>query len=195
MSNDVNNYFLSEVVDFRQGYPFRGGIPDENNGSVRVVQLKNVTQGNLKFWDSLLRTEIKSSKEPYWLRDNDVVFAARGTSNVAAVAIGVPPSTVCSPHLYVFRVKAGIKMLPEFLAWQLNQQPAQKYLAQVAEGTHQLSIRRTELEQLQIRIPSIAQQRSIIELDRVANAERQTLQALIENRKAELSAIAEMLLG
>ena len=39
------------------------------------------------------------------------------------------------------------------------------------------------------------QQHNIVELERTANAERKTLQALINNRDAELAAVAEHLLG
>lgn len=195
MRNDVKKYQLKAVADIRQGYPFRGSIPEIRDGTIRVIQIKDLTQVGLKSCDALLKTEIESGKEPDWLRNEDVVFAGRGLNTLAMAVAPVSPRTICSPHLYVFRIKESSSLLPEFLAWQLNQQPAQKYLAQVAEGTHQLSIRRSELEQLEIRIPTMAQQRSVIELARVANAERQTLQALIDNRKAELSAVAEKLLG
>ncbi|ALN90177.1 hypothetical protein LG3211_1201 [Lysobacter gummosus] len=106
-----------------------------------------------------------------------------------------PQRTVCSPHLYVIRVTQLQRLLPGFLAWQLNQLPAQRYLHQSAEGSHQLSIRRTELEKVEIRIPPIEQQRAVIELERTANAEREALKALINNREAELAAVAERLLG
>jgi hypothetical protein len=93
------------------------------------------------------------------------------------------------------RVKRPDWLLPGFLAWQLQQLPAQRHLRLAAEGTLQVSIRRSELEKLAVRVPPVAQQRTVLELQRVAAAERSTYEALIKNREDELAAIAEQLLG
>lgn len=195
MSNDAITVALGTVADIRVGHPFRGAIPETPKGDVRVIQLRDLTRGGLKDCDALLTTTVDSRKEPEWVRDQDLVFVARGWSNYAALVTNPPPRTVCSPHLYLMRVLRPDWLLPGFLAWQLQQEPAQRHLRQAAEGTLQVSIRRSELEKLQIRIPAIDQQRTILELQRVALAERDTYEALIKNRQTELAAITEKLLG
>ena len=195
MRNDAKIMTLGALADVRQGYPFRGAIPEVIRGSVRVIQMKDLTRAGLRDCDALVATEVEGRKEPEWLRDQDLLFVARGTSNYAVLLETPPARTVCSPHLYVIRVKQPDQLLSAFLVWQLNQLPAQRYLRQSAEGSHQLSIRRSILEQIEVRIPPIEQQHNIVELERTANAERKTLQALINNRDAELAAVAEHLLG
>lgn len=195
MLNDAKRTTLGVVAEVRQGYPFRGAIPEVPTGSVRVIQMKDLTRTGLRSCDALITTEVDGRKEPEWLRDQDLLFVARGTSNYAALLQSPPARTVCSPHLYVIRVKQPHHLLAAFLVWQLNQLPAQRYLRQSAEGSHQLSIRRSILEQIEVRIPSIERQHNIVELERTANAERKTLQALINNRDSELAAVAEHLLG
>lgn len=195
MWNDASTATLGAVADIRIGHPFRGAIPEAPNGDVRVIQLKDLTRGGLKDCDALLTTSVDSRKEPEWVRDQDLVFVARGWSNYAALVTNPPPRTVCSPHLYLMRVMRPGWLLPGFLAWQLQQEPAQRQLRQAAEGTLQVSIRRSELERLQIRIPPIDQQQMVLELQRVALAERSAYEALIKNRQTELAAIAEELLG
>ena len=195
MRNDAKIMTLGALADVRQGYPFRGAIPEAIGGSVRVIQMKDLTRAGLRDCDALVTTEVEGRKEPEWLRDQDLLFVARGTSNYAVLLETPPARTVCSPHLYVIRVKQPDQLLSAFLVWQLNQLPAQRYLRQSAEGSHQLSIRRSILEQIEVRIPPIEQQHNIVELERTANAERKTLQALINNRDAELAAVAEHLLG
>ena len=195
MRNDAVRTDLNAVAEIRQGYPFRGSIPETPGGSVRVIQMKDVTRTGLRDCDPLVATELHGRKEPDWLRNQDLLFVARGTSNYAVLVTDPSPRTVCSPHLYVIRVKQTERLLPGFLVWQLNQQPAQRYLHQSAEGSHQLSIRRSVLELVEIQIPPLEQQRSVIELERTAAAERRALQALIQNREAELAAVAEHLLG
>lgn len=195
MPNDAPRFELASVVDIRPGHPFRGAIPEKPSGDVRVIQLKDLSRTGLKDCDSLLTTTVDGRKEPEWVRDQDLVFVARGWSNYAALVSDPPPRTVCSPHLYLMRVKRPDWLLPGFLAWQLQQPPAQRYLRQAAEGTLQVSIRRSELEKVVVRVPPVAQQRTVLELQRVAAAERSAYDALIKNREDELATIAEQLLG
>lgn len=191
----TNDAVLSEVADIRLGHPFRGSVPEVEGGNVRVVQIRDLSRDGLKDCDALIRTELKGRKDPDWLQDRDVLFVAKGSNAFAAPVLVAPEQTVCSQHIYVVRVKEPDTVLPAFLAWQLNQPPAQRYLRQSAEGSHQLSIRRSVLDATQIRIPSIKQQRVVIELERLARSEREALQSLINNREAEMAILAERLLA
>lgn len=195
MSNDAYTTELKALVDVRQGHPFRGAITETPGGSVAVIQMKDVSPAGLKSCDELIRTEIRGRKEPDWLQDGDILFTARGASNYACVVTGLPDRTVCTPHLYVLRLKRHGQVLPEFLAWQLNQWPVQRYLAQAAEGSAQLSIRKPVLEAVPIKVPPMAKQQAIVALAKLATAEQHVLQSLLRNREMELAAIAEQWLG
>jgi len=195
MTNDALKIELHDLVNIRQGHPFRGAVAEVLGGSVAVVQMKDVSRAGIKSRDELMRTEIYGRKEPDWLQEKDILFAARGASNYACVVTGVSARMVSSPHLYVMRLKQPGRVLPEFLAWQLNQAPVQRYWAQAAEGSSQLSIRKPVLEAVPITIPSMAKQRAIAALATLATSEQQVLQSLLRNRDLELAAIAEQLLG
>lgn len=194
MRNDAHTSTLGDVAEIRVGYPFRAAITEVPNGSVRVVQIRDVSPAGLRQREALMATELEGRKEPDWLLDQDVLFVARGANPYASLLTDPPPRTVCSPHIYVIRVKHPAQLLPAFLVWQLNQSPAQRYLRQSAEGSHQLSVRRSMLDKTPIQIPSIAWQRAAIALERMAYAERDALQALIKNRETELAILAEHLL-
>jgi hypothetical protein len=56
-------------------------------------------------------------------------------------------------------------------------------------------VRRSILDATQIRIPPLEQQRVVVELERLARAEREAMQSLIKNRKTELAILAERLLA
>lgn len=194
MTNDAATMKLGDIAEIRLGYPFRGAIPEVLGGSVRVIQIRDVTRVGLNSCDDFVATEVEGRKEPDWVLDQDVLFVARGAHAYSALVTKPPARTVCSQHIYVIRVKAPESLLPAFLAWQLNQPPAQRYLRQSAEGSHQLSIRRTVLELTEIRIPPIKQQRAAVNLARVAEAECGAFQALIKNRERELAILAARLL-
>lgn len=84
--------------------------------------------------------------------------------------------------------------MPEFLAWQLNQAPAQKYITQSAEGSLQLSIRRGALEKAPIVIPCLKEQQTVVELYKKAKQEKKVLTALIKNTAQQMQGIAQKIL-
>lgn len=186
---------LGSLADFRVGYPFREAIEAVAGGSVAVVQMKDVSTSGAMDWDAVVVTELTGRREPDWLATGDILFVARGNNYYAAALESVPPRSLCGPHLYHLRLISTSKVLPGFLAWQINQPPIQRLLRKSAEGSSQLSIRRAELEALPIRVPSIAAQESIIRLASAASSERALLQQLILNRERQLSALAFSLAG
>ena len=119
----------------------------------------------------------------------DVIFSTRG-ARTYAVALGeVPFQTVCSPQFFVLRVRGSV-IEPEFLAWQINQAPAQEYLQREATGSHILNIRREVIERLKIAIPSRTRQVAIIAFADAAAREKRLLAGLIENRQQQMNALA-----
>ena len=87
-------------------------------------------------WSACLRSEPTSKKEPDWLQTGDILVAARGSTNYAVlVDTGLASlPAVAAPHFYVVRLHSEA-LSPEFLAWQLNQSPCQRYFELHAEGS------------------------------------------------------------
>jgi hypothetical protein len=181
---------LGYVADFRTGYPFRGAIEPVEGGTVAVVQIKDVAPSQSVAWEAVVRTELKGRRAPEWLASGDVLLVARGNRYYAVALDSVPDSAVCGPHLYHLRLKGSAGILPQFLAWQINQPPIQRLLGQAAEGSNQLSIRRAELEGLPISVPTLAIQEHIVRLSEVAERERALLSQLVVNRDRQMSALA-----
>lgn len=186
------NSRLAEYVEVQAGHPFRGSIPEDEGGNAYALQMRDVSPEGGVSWERLVKTSLDGRKSPAWLTSGDVVFVARGMRNYALCLEEVPLPTVCSQYFYLLRVKLPA-LLPEFLAWQINRAPAQRYLAMNAEGTDQVSIRRGVLEALPIVVPSLEQQHRIVALANAARRERQVLEALIRNREQQLDALASEL--
>lgn len=187
------NRKLSDLVKLCAGHPFRGSVPAATDGNAYALQMRDVSPEAGVDWDRLVRTELDTRKPPDWLQRGDVVFVARGTRNYALCVDEVPKPTVCSQYFFLLRVRSAPSqpvLLPEFLAWQINRAPAQRYLASNAEGSDQLSIRRGVLEALPLVVPSIEKQQSIVALGDAARRERQVLESLIRNGEKQLDALA-----
>jgi hypothetical protein len=181
---------LADIARVAAGFPFRETVAAKAGGNALVVQMKNVDPELGVDWASATRTDLPGKKEPDWLRDGDIVFAARGTKNYAALIANAPSNAVCSPHFFVIRVRDEAKTLPSFIAWQINQPPARKYFEQGATGSYILNIRRQVLEDLTLAIPPREQQEIIISLNHAVQSERRVLEGLIANRKSQMEAIA-----
>lgn len=186
---------LGDIASIRQGHPFRGAINASADGPVRVIQLKNVTAAGMQDADDLLRTWLNHRKTPDWVRDGDVLLTARGSHPAAALLCDPPDDTVCSPHLYVIRLKDPATVVPAFLAWQLNQPTALEYLRRQSAGSRQQSLRKAALEDLLIAVPSPLQQLRIVAMARTVQLERRQCEQLMAARHEEVTRYAELLLS
>ena len=184
----INN--LAEVATIAAGYPLRGSIDSLEEGDVPFVQMRNVNPIQGIDWESVAKVTLPTKREPDWLIEGDVIFSARGAKNYAVTVKANPKTSVCSPHFFVLRALDRKTILPDFLAWQINQKPAQDYLQRSATGSNILNIRRSAIESLEIFVPPLYKQEKIIALWNTALKEQQTLKRLIENRNQHLEAIA-----
>lgn len=185
---------LGELAEVRAGHPFRGSVPVHEQGTSRVIQMRDVGADGRIAWASLARTDLSAHRSPDWLHGGDLLFAARGVRNYALCLADVPEQTVCAQYYFVIRCRPGAGLTPDYLAWHINRAPSQRYLTSNAEGSDQLSIRRAVLEDLPVAVPELARQRLLVEMARAATDERQRLEALIRNRERQMDALAHQLL-
>lgn len=190
----IMNKTLSDIAIVKAGHPFRGKIPEDTEGNAYAVQIRDIDNDGIIQWHQLIRTNITGRKTPDWLQKGDVLFAARGGRNLAGFVGEIDKPIVCAPHYFLIQV-TDKSVLPEFVAWQLNQDGAQRYFANSAEGSAQTSIRRAVLEATSLVIPTLEKQQAIVEFDNKVKQEKRVLRALIENRAKQMQGIAKELLG
>jgi restriction endonuclease S subunit len=153
--------------------------------------MKNVTSAGAVKWQECIETELEGKRQPDFLKQGDILFAARGRRNYAAlIDEGIEDrNAVASPHFYVIHIKDKV-VLPEFLVWLLSYGPCQRYFEQSAEGTLTKSIRRSVLEATPIKVPDIQKQKALIEMARSVAKEKQILKQLTTNGEAMLNGLA-----
>jgi hypothetical protein len=188
---DATNFVkISELAAVTAGFPFRESIRGEPGGDASVVQMRNTTVERGVDWAAAVRVNLPGKKIPRWLEDGDVIFAARGANNYALPIERPPERAVCSPHFFVLSAIDRKKALPAFVAWQINQVPAQKHLDAVATGSHIRNIRRQALEDLCLALPSLERQAAIVAFANTAHSERVLFERLAFNRQQQLDALA-----
>jgi restriction endonuclease S subunit len=191
MNNDAYKILkVGDIARVSAGYPLRGSAESLAAGDIRLIQLKNTNPDSTIDWTKVSSVSLPSKREPNWLTNEDVIFSARGTRTFAYTLDDVPSKTVCAPQFFVLSVSSIKSLSPHFLAWQLNQKPAQDYFQRNATGSHIMNIRRAVLEELEITVPSMNRQMTIVAFWKAAQKERSLLNRLIENRNSQLEALA-----
>jgi len=185
---------LKQIALIRAGHPFRGRIEDVPGGTARVIQMKDVDADRGVNWAGLAATELAGRKQPDWLKKGDMLFAARGNRYFAILLEDVPFDTVLSPHFFHLTVKREAKVLPGFLAWQINQEPIQQYLQKSSHGSQVQAIGRQVLEDMPLAIPPLDKQHAIMALNNAWQQQRRVMDTLTENMQRTMTGIARQLL-
>jgi restriction endonuclease S subunit len=146
-------------------------------------------------WLGAMRVDPPGKRKPDYLMPGDVIFTSRGTRNLAVAVADIPCPAIGAPNLFVIRLGQASVCLPNYLAWFMNQRPAQDYFQRSATGTNILNIRREVVEQLAVPVPSLRRQKAIAEFDATARLEREVLRGLIKNRDQQMEALALGLAG
>ena len=180
---------LSELSDIHSGYTARGKLDPVPEGGVPALQLSDVgTTGEMPGSD-FQRYHLNKLSDRYFVRGGEVVFRSRGEPNAAAaIPDPLPEPVVVIVPLVIVRPDRG-RILPEYLAWAINQPDAQRQLGAEAQGTSLRMIPKTVLENLEIAVPDLATQKSIVELNALARQEGQLLRQLAARRENLLTAI------
>jgi restriction endonuclease S subunit len=185
---------LKHIATIRAGHAFRGKIEEIPTGNTRVIQMKDVDAERGIDWNGLVVTDLPGRKQPDWLKNGELLFAARGNRNCALLLEDVPFDTVLSPHFFHLTVKCEAKVLPGFLTWQINQEPIQQYLQKSSHGSMVQAIGRQVLEEMPLAIPPLEKQHAVMALNDVWHQERRVLAALTDNMQRTMTGIVRQML-
>ncbi len=187
---------LKDISNLILGFTFRGAIIPDKNGNTFVFQAKNVATGN-KIIDlrSLTMISFKNFHGSYFLRKNDIALTLRGAnigSFRAAVIQGNSENVLASSSVIVARL-TGYEVLPEYLSIYLNSKEGQKKILKSVTGSYIHSISRNKLSEIEIPIPSIDMQETIVKLSDNLRYQREICERKIQIKKNIANAIFEKL--
>jgi restriction endonuclease S subunit len=173
---------LKEIADIKAGYSFRETIPVSENGNYRVIQIKDVDYRGFVSSDDLVKAAVDSIKPEYLTLRGDVLFTSRGANRRAATIDETAAGAIFVSQLYALKIKTDT-VIPEYLAWYLNQRPAQDFFEANASGSYIQNIRHDVLAQLPVILPPVETQRRIIKIYRLGLREREVAEKILEKRR------------
>ncbi|OAG71773.1 restriction endonuclease subunit S [Gluconobacter japonicus] len=194
--NGAQKMDLVAVTSISAGHPFRGRIDPVAGVETAVVQMRDTSSSGVD-WTSCVRTEVTGRREPDWLRPGDILFPARGNVSQAVLiddSIG-SLQAVAAPHFFLLRVSHP-DVLPAYLAWWLNQEPAQRHLEQNSQSSTLVrNIARPVLEATPVVLPPLPRQEQIVGLANAIQREEELLQRLRQTNQQIMTGLARDLLA
>ncbi len=170
----MKKYKLSEIADIRLGYAFRSAVEPDPNGNCVVIQANNVRSAiEVDHNGSLVRCSLNLGGNPPYAAQGDVFLSSRGFglgSYSSAVYTGQSEKVLVSASLFIIRLTDVGKQLatPHYISGFFRSPVGQKLLVDRSSGSHVQTLSRTALGEIEIVLPDIERQNSIIDLQECA---------------------------
>ncbi len=182
---------LSQLAEVITGYTFRGPIHTEPGSSLFVLQAKNIREDILIDDADLTKTSVETSHTKAFAQNGDIVIGSRGIFKAGVVRSD--KQILATSSVYLLRIKSEGAVLPEYLAIYLNSVAGQRNLYPcLTAGTIRTLLKR-DLENIQIPLSSLDQQKQIIRLDENIRGQARLLSRKISVQKNVINGILNQL--
>lgn len=172
---------LLEVADLLSGYTFREAIEQQPQGTIRVIQPRNLNALS----DAPL-IEPFPKYEKYLLKNDDILLTIKGAGNsVTRLVIDERQDYVCNAAFAVIRPDKSM-INPAYLAWYLQHEEIQQLLRSFQTGTTVQNLALKDLQDIAIECLSLETQQTIGRLAALESQRFQMVQELSVKRKTLL---------
>lgn len=178
----MERVLLKDIVDIHIGHQSRDRIEPHPHPDARLLQIKDVGEDRTIAPDDLIGILSGKAGTPAMLRQDDVLFLARGHRNFAFTPVVEREDILPAYYFFILRIRRP-GLLPAYLAWYLNQAPAQQFLhSQAKRGSHMPIVPKSALEEMPVEIPPVGVQEIVVELERLNKQEQAIMRRIMEMR-------------
>jgi restriction endonuclease S subunit len=174
--------YLKDIATIRSGYLFRERIKPDASGRYLVVQVGDITPDAQLSRGSLARVSLPDVKRSQILESGDVLFISRGPRKQAVAITSPVENAIATSQFFVLR--PGENVLPEFLAWYINQRPAQRYIEERSTGTSASLINLAAMKSLPVETPPLETQARVTKIHQLSLREKELMEAIQNRRRA-----------
>jgi len=168
---------LETLAKIQVGYQAKSSIQEAAQGKYRLIQSKNFDSFHHLQSNSLITFLPDRKPETYSVSKGDILFQARGVVHFACCIDEELKDTLAAGSFYILHMK-NKDLLPQYLAWWLNQAQAQSYFHSQTRGAGISFITKNALSRLKIHIPALSVQEKVIKIIRLAEHEQVLLDRL-----------------
>lgn len=141
------------------------------SGTVKYLQVRHFDK-NYQF-DDTVKSNIAlpdGKIERHLLKGGDILLAVKGYDHFAVMYNESIGSAVASTVFLVIRLKSK-EVLREYLVWFLNHPRTQGFLAGSSKGSNLPSITKSDVENIEVPIPSVEIQKTVLEIYKLRQQE------------------------
>ncbi|MDZ7796199.1 MAG: restriction endonuclease subunit S [Candidatus Marinimicrobia bacterium] len=179
---------LKDIANVQMGYPFRTRLELKTDGSIGVIQMKDLSPDNHVTCETVQKIDMDINDDKHFVRKGDLFFRSRGITNTVAILDKELVNTIAAAPLFRIRTDKNV-ILPEYLWWYINRETSQRYLGTRLEGTHGGMISRLALENLPVDIPSLETQKEIVEIIKLHHHRQELEKKRIDMQERGMSAL------
>ena len=173
---------LTNIATIQSGYHFKERIENDKNADVQFIQLKDIDEYNRIDFSNLWRINLPNIRHTQLLEKGDILIKCRGNNLTSSVVDENIKNTIATSHFFIIKLKTK-NVLPEYLAWFLNDAPTQKNIKLGIGGTYMQVLNKKYLENIEINIPSIEIQQKVIKLKNLNEQEQKLLRKKVGLKK------------
>jgi restriction endonuclease S subunit len=174
--------YLIDIATIRSGYLFRERIKPDASGQYLVIQAGDILSDAGFSGSSLVRVSLPDVKRSQVLENGDVLFISRGPRKQAIAVTWPIENTIATSQFFVLRPDK--RLSPEFLAWYINQRPAQRYIEEYSTGTSASLINLEAMKRLPVEAPPAETQALITKIHQLNLREKELMEAIKNKRRA-----------
>lgn len=181
-------YLLKNIVSIHAGYSIRSKIPENPDGKLKIIQMKDINPDMGIDWKCISRINPISSRIPSCLSLNDIIFSGRGTKIFAVTMDKNIEKVLAAPQFFVIKPDNS-KVVSSYLSWYINQKKAQIYFKRNVGSSLIVNVTRKTLEELPVLLPSIHDQNKIVGYYKSIKKELMLAKKLYQKKTQFISAI------
>jgi len=179
---------LGDISEIQVGYQSREGIRAHSDGSHFLLQARDLNNLHQVDWSTLTRFTPAGSTSRSEIQQGDVLFLARGQDNFAWPVTHITTHILAANSFYILRPNHAT-VLPDYLAWWLNQAPAQEYIQLNRSGSSLPFLSVSALSRLEVPIPSSEMQHKIGELELLRKKEADLLGLYLSKKSTLIQSV------
>jgi restriction endonuclease S subunit len=161
----------------------------QKGGEIYYIQARDF-DSNKKLIPTLQKLISREKKsENHYLKKGDILVLAKGVNFHAYIYDESFAPAIASTAFLIIRINDKNHILPEFLAWYINQPQTQSNLKLNGKGTRFPAINKAILSELEIPSVTIEKQQKIIEIDHLREKEKQLINKIQTIKDLQLNKI------
>lgn len=168
---------LKTCAEIIAGIHFREVEKTDLTSPYREIQIKHIAPDQPISLAQLNQINLRNRPSEQIIKSGDVLFIARGIRKIALPFFDPPENLVVGSAIFILRVHLEL-IDPAYLAWYINQSPAQNYIARRSKGSNIKVISKRELSRLPIHLPSLAQQQLLVQVHHLRLAEQRLVREI-----------------